>query len=140
MLTFKEIESHVFELAEKLNFKKLDLLPTYGTNRNDARPHIEIDFIFYDFVVLERGKEVLRKSTTEADELFYWISKLMITELAIEYSTNNRNEEEDFRKLLFDKEVQLMELLNEEWAIRLNEEINEVLKRAPYNHQTQKNA
>lgn len=140
MLTFKEIESHVLELAEKLNFTKLDLLPSYGINRNDARPHIEIDFISYDFVVQERGKEVLRKSTPEADELFYWISKLMISDIASDYSLNNRNEGEDFRKLLFEKEVQLMEILNEEWAIRLNEEINEILKRAPYSHQTQKNA
>jgi hypothetical protein len=106
-------------------------LPTYGASEDFARPHIEIDGL-YHFVVVERGHELERRTTTDLDELLFWIFDSVTFSLASGYEVRNRKPLEDSRRLLFGKQVALMAQLDERWAVRCHAGLLEVLAKHPF--------
>ena len=57
----------------------------------------------------------------------------MIFKVASEYEIKNRVAGRDFRRLLFDKEIELFKRINLKWAERRKEEIGRTLASSPYN-------
>lgn len=95
-------------------------------------PHIEIDEKGYNYVVSERGEEYDRKHTKDINKLLYWIFELIVFDMASEYELENRKPNEDFRRVLFSKEIELMESLDLQWAQWKRKEIDKVLNEHPY--------
>ncbi|MES2766578.1 MAG: Imm63 family immunity protein [Bacteroidota bacterium] len=130
-LTLKEIESKVSEVAKKINAPEI-YLPTYGFSEDGARPHIEVTNYGYYFVVVERGKEYERRLTFDFKELLYWIFKGVVSEMAGHWEVHHRNENEDSRRQMFAKEIQLISKIDVEFGKRLQLEIDEILRRNPF--------
>src|SRR4051812_13388363 len=56
-----------------LNGAPAGYLPTYGRSEDFARPHIEFDGTQFHFVVVERGQELERVSSTDPLEILYHV-------------------------------------------------------------------
>lgn len=103
---------------------------TKGNGLGD--PHVEIIGNQYDYVVTERGSEMERRSTEDADELMYWLVSDLIFRLASVYELQNRITGQDNRRILFQKEVELFSVVNPDWTTKRKLEINETLRTHPF--------
>lgn len=54
-------------------------------------------------------------------------------DIAMEYAMNNREKGKDFRRALFKKELEIYSLFGEQFEKRKKNELDEILKRNPYN-------
>jgi hypothetical protein len=134
MLTLSEIKAQVDELATKIGASGY-ILPTYGHSEDFARPHIEVDMHGYHYVIVERGKELKRITTTDLDDLLYHIFEAVTFSLACDYEVTHRVPDQDFRRLLFNYQVELLSALSTEWAARESADHERILKQAPFNDQ-----
>ena len=74
---------------------------------HDGSPHVEVlDGLYY--VVTERGEELQRRSTHEADELLYWLLQGVTFSLACDFELRHRVPGQDFRRILFTKQLELL--------------------------------
>jgi immunity protein 63 of polymorphic toxin system len=98
----------------------------------DASPHIEINEIGYNYVVVERREEKIRKVTKDIDVLLYWLIESDVTDMAMEYELENRIENQDSRRLWFEKKHELMGGINERYAEKWKKEMHDILRKHPY--------
>lgn len=131
MLTLSEIEITVNELAQKIGAPQ-NILPTYGYSEQTARPHVEVSPRAYYYVVAQNGQEVSRFATRDIDQLLYKIFVDMTFGLAIAYAEKNRIENQDIRRLAFQRQVELLTLLSPQWGERGSQEHAQILKQAPF--------
>jgi hypothetical protein len=131
LYSISTIRKKVREYGKKIGApKKLLTVPT--TTDGFGTPHIEIDDQGYHYVVWERGTEHKRKTTRDVHILLYWIFKDIVFEMASDYELNHRKPEEDFRRILFKKALELFEKLDEQWYLWEKEDIDKILKENPY--------
>ena len=131
LYSISTIRKKVREYGKKIGApKQLLIVPT--TTDGFGTPHIEIDDQEYHYVVSERGTEHKRKTTRNIHKLLYWIFKDIVFEMASDYELNHRNPEEDFRRILFKKDLELFEKLDEQWYLWEKVELDSILKENPY--------
>lgn len=123
------VREDVNRLATKIEAPD-HLLPTYGESEDFARPHVEeVDDGLMAWVVVERGKELERRSTYDRKELLYWIFEAVTFSMASDYEASHRNddEDEDPRRLLFSRQLELLHTLEPRWATRKAQELGSLL-------------
>ena len=111
--TLAEIEAAVTEVADRINPREY-YLPTYGRSEDLARPHIETAARNMSYVIVERGTELQRRTTTDLDTLLYWIFRDVTFSMAVDYEVAHRIEGQDFRILLFQHQLHLLQDLRPE--------------------------
>jgi hypothetical protein len=121
----------VYELGKKIN-APLGLLSLPNKPIGDGTPHIEIEDDRYHFVSSERGRELWRKSTIDLNELMYWVFSLITSSMAYKYERKNRIEGKDHRRIVFSKQIELLNILNPEWSSREEIELKKILLNNPY--------
>jgi hypothetical protein len=132
MRTLAEIEAEVGRLSERIAAPR-NAHPTFGYSADFARPHIEVGDGQYHYVAVERGTEVFRKSTSDLDELLYWIFDGVTFSMACAYELEHRIPGQDFRRLMFSKRVELLTSIDPDMGRRAQEQIAETLRNAPFN-------
>ena len=131
-LTYKKIRKQVDLIAELISAPK-NSLPTYGYSRDMAYPHIEIDkFGRLHYVVIERGQENERFTTTDLDELLYRIFDSITFSMACDYELKNRIENQDFRRIMFAKQEELLGMINPLWKHKYQTEQQRILEKHPF--------
>ena len=110
-----------------------DTFPTFGGSEQSGRPHVEIYDHSYHYVVCERGQEFERRITNDVYELLYWIFADITFELACSYELGHRQAGKDTRRLLFQKQEELLSILDIEWSKRKERDYVEILKHHPFN-------
>lgn len=115
--TLAEIEAAVTETAARIRPREY-YLPTYGRSEDFARPHVETSARDMSYVIVERGTELQRRTTTDLDKLLYWIFRDVTFSMAVDYEVAHRIEGQDFRILLFQHQLQLLHNLRPEWRHR----------------------
>jgi hypothetical protein len=135
--TLRDIEADVAALARRIGGSEPDL-PTYGISQDFGRPHIEVEQGFYCYVVMERGQELERRLTDDYDELLYWIFRDATHSLAFAYELRNRVEDQDCRRIAFPKQIELMEQIGSTLGERLERDITDILRCAPYDDEPTK--
>jgi hypothetical protein len=126
------IKKKVEELALKIN-APTNLLPSYGKQTEDAHPYIEVDnlgFMYYIFT--ERGHEFERQMTNKIDDLLYWIFDNVTFSMACDYELKNRIEDKDSRRIMFEKQEELLGILNENWRVKIKVRHQGILKSNPF--------
>jgi Immunity protein 63 len=113
--------------------RKLGATGSFHTNpQHDGSPHVERRDSEYHYVVTERGSEFERKTTSESDEVLYWLLSDVTFSAACSYELAHRIAGQDFRRLLFAKDVELLEQLSSGWAERKKMEIADILAEYPF--------
>jgi hypothetical protein len=131
MLILEEIRAEIEQLAAIIGASGY-VMPTYGRSEDFARPHIEVDDRGYHYVVIERGEELERLTTTSLDDLLYRVFEAVTFSLACAYESQHRIRGEDNRKQLFRVQLELLARLNAEWSARCSRRIAEILKAHPF--------
>ena len=131
MLTLSQIEAQVEQLATRVGASEY-ILPTYGRTEDGARPHIEVDSRGYHYVVVERGQELEHHTTNELDELLYLVFKGVTFSLAINYELKHRVKGQDFRRVLFQRQIELLSALSPDWGERELRQHHETLRQHPF--------
>ena len=108
------------------------LLSIRTTSDGFGTPYIEIDEKGYNYVVSERGTEFERRHSKDVTKVLYWILKDIVFILASEYEIENRRSDEDFRRILFAKKIELMEILDHNYAKWLRAELDKILEEHPF--------
>lgn len=107
-----------------------DVLRTAPTH--DGSAHVELHGGSFAYVVTERGAELARRSTDDADELVYWLARDLTFELAGRYELAHRAPREDSRRALFARQWSLLARLDPAWAERRRGELDDVLASHPF--------
>ena len=104
----------------------------YFSPQQNGSPHIEFDGAEYHYVITERGRELERRRTPNRDELLYWLVSDATFESACSFELRNRVKGQDFRRLLFSKEIELMSAIKPAWGVKKRSEVQKVLESHPY--------
>ena len=129
--SLEEIEAAVLRLARLIGASGT-ALPTFGHSDDGARPHVEVDARGYHFVVVERGQELERFTTGDLDALLCRVFESATFELACGYELAHRVEGRDFRRLLFQHQVELLARLSPGWAEREAADHARILQAHPF--------
>ena len=130
--SIEDIQKRVKELALKINVPEY-LLPTFEHLRGDGTPCIEVDskgFMYY--VISERGQEFERRKTGKINDLLYWIFSDVTSLMSFRYELENRIEDKDCRRLAFNKQLELLGLLDNDWKEKEKNEHQIILKSFPF--------
>jgi hypothetical protein len=139
LVELDEIEAEVQRLAARLDVGSR-ALPTFGKTEDGARPHIEVTGAGYHYVVVERGRELRRDTTTSLDELLYMVFAGVTFDLACRWEAGHRARGRDFRRVLFEKQVDLLATLSPEWARREADVHAEILRGHPFDDRADERA
>jgi hypothetical protein len=126
-----EIRSEIHRLAAQIGAPD-DLLPTYGYSLDGAHPHVEVDSPGYHYVVVERGQEITRVTTDELDRLLYHVFEGVTFALACQYELKHRVKHQDFRRLMFYHQIELLSTLSPKWAEIESQDHERILRQHPY--------
>ena len=122
------IKSQILKLANKINAPDV-YLPTFGSSKDFARPHIEKTGNTYHWVVVERGQELERKSSDDINEILFHVFQAVTFEMACKWEVQNRKEDEDSRIQLFQKQEELLKLIDEDYYLKTKKRHDKLLRR-----------
>lgn len=106
--------------------------PLFTRPPGDGSPHVEYSGGEYAYVHTERGAEFGRRTSSSADDILYWLTLDVVLTLAADFEVAHRIPGRSFRRLLFEKELELLRRINPGWAERRQAEIATILARHPY--------
>ncbi|WCL51042.1 Imm63 family immunity protein [Leptospira sp. GIMC2001] len=130
--SIQKIKKIVTKLSNRINASK-NLLPTFGYSKDFAHPHIEVDVNgFMHFVVVERGHEIRRKTTKDLDELLYWIFEDITYAMSTNFELENRGENKDGRRKIFERQEYLLAKLNYRWKEIIREKNQNEVEKFPF--------
>lgn len=130
LLSLAEVEAAVKHVAARLG--EPTGLPTFGDSVDGGHPHVEVDGRGYHYVVVERGQEQRRDTTASLDELLYWIFRDATFGIAVAYELAHRVAGQDFRRILFARQVELVTRLDPRWGERCAGEQQQILRKHPF--------
>lgn len=122
LLSVPAVQQRVRDLARQLGCEDFTV---HSTPMGDGSPYIETGAAYY-FVIEERGVELERRTTSNLDELLFWIMRRLTSSLAWDYELRNRIEGEDSRRQAFAKDLELLDRLSPAWARRQRVEYDKI--------------
>jgi hypothetical protein len=131
MFSLTEIAQKVEQLAVRINAPS-SKRPGYGTSENIGAPYIEVDDSNYYFLAFDRDVRTLNRKTQDVNELLYWVFAYITSSMSSSYASSHRDLNIDYRKVMFDYQLELLEELDPVWRERREKEIEEILKNNPY--------
>jgi Immunity protein 63 len=135
MKTLAEIQTTVTALAQRIGASTA-LLPAYGSAVDDGSPFVEVDASQYHYVVEERGQEISRQSSSDINDLLYWIFADVTHSMGFAYELAHRvpamQPKPDSRRAGFAEQLALLRRIAPTMAERRASEIEAILRNAPY--------
>jgi hypothetical protein len=129
--SLNDIKEKVNELALKINVP-INLLPSYGQQIWESHPYVKTDiFGCMSYIVSECGQKQIKK-TYEINELLYWIFDDVTFSMARNYELKNRIEDKDSRRMIFEKQENLLRQLDESWGEIKKNSHQQILKFYPF--------
>lgn len=130
--------SKLKEVAEKDGiYMDINIYFAKGTPNNGEGSFVFADNHGYHFVYTERGEEKKHQITYDLFEISYWVFEEMIFMMASKFELKNRIQNQDFRRVIFEKELELFSLIGDNFKKRYEISIDEILKIAPYDDNLQ---
>ena len=134
MKNISELQNELLKFGEEIagtpRPNGLFIMPESPTHTGS--PHAEIVNSEYHYVVTERGSEFERKVTKDEDELLYWFVSDSTFSIACSWELEHRKGNEDSRRQLFAKQIELLNKVNPVWAGRMRKYHEQVLKENPF--------
>ena len=118
--------------------KASELPYSFQTKRgDDGSSHVEFVDGCYHYVTTERGIELSRRSTGENSEILYWLIYDLTFWMSVKFELNNRIEDQDARRLIFDRWIYLINKAATSMAEKLRCDIDAILAENPYQDRSQ---
>jgi hypothetical protein len=100
--------------------------------QDNGSAHVEFDDNKFHYVVTERGLDLERRTTPDADEILYWMIHDLTFWMGVAYEFKNRVEGPDARRAIFATWLELMKKAGPVMADRLEFDIAEILAKNPF--------
>jgi hypothetical protein len=126
-----ELQQRVRFMASRIGASDREL-PIFGSSQYDDGPHVEVSPQGMHYVVFERGQELERITTRDTDELLWHVFKHVTSWLASSFELAHRLPGQDFRRVMFAKQVELLQALSPAWARRESAEHERILANHPF--------
>jgi len=130
MLAKETLIAKIREMASAINAPE-STLPAVGEWNDFANPYVMIDDGAYHYLVRERGETLQDRKTHDLNELLYWIFQDVTFNMAVQFETKHRVANQDFRRMLFDHQLQLLGTLHPSWRRTREQEIAAILEQSP---------
>lgn len=127
----EELQKEISQILERLYGTPLSY-HFQITRGDDGSEHLEIVGDEFHLVVTERGLELERRITNDRNELFYWMISSLSFWSGVEYEFKNRDERYDARRMIFAKQIEILEKVDPDWAQQKRKEIEEILAEHPF--------
>lgn len=147
MLCTEEIEEEAEKLYKMLNesvdeeyrINCHDYYQFRNSDPNDPGTYIYSDKDGYhkDFVGDRGGLEIAR-IIENLDDIYYSICEHLSFTIARKYEVKNRVKGQDTRRLMFSKQLEILQKVNLKYYQRCKEEIEKILKENPYDDELAK--
>ncbi len=135
MLSTEELKDYVYrEIQTRLGSISCgNLFFVEGTDNS-----VEGTYIFnknneYHIVFTEKGKIRSDIITDVEREVLWNVLEILSAKIILDFAMRNREKGKDFRRALFAKEKEIFSMFGKDFEKRKNEEIEDILKRNPYN-------
>ena len=111
-----------------------NLYPFFSNNKNvfSEGNYVYVDDNGYHFVETERDKINKQIDCIKEEDILYVIFLRITFALASEYELKHRKPNEDSRRQLFAKQLELLESIDVEFAKKRKKRIDEILRLYPY--------
>jgi hypothetical protein len=131
MTSMSAIKSCYYSIARQLRAPTVHV--HFATRpQHDGSPHVERAGDGFRYIVTERGQELERRTTGDPDELLYWLVSDLTWAMASDHELAHRAPNQDFRRLLFQKHLELLAEVNSGWSQRKQVEYERVLVAHPF--------
>lgn len=130
MKQLAEIKAEVERLASLIEVDAT-YLPTFGLSEQSGRPHIDVDAHGYHYIHAERGSEFARMTTQDLDELLYTALSGATFWMGVRYELRHRVVGQDCRRVMFQRQIELLTAVSPAWAQRRSAEIAGILSEHP---------
>ena len=139
-LNTQELEKHIYELHEKLRsatevigiFKPLDIYFAEIPPQNFEGVFCYADEKGYHYGGTERGEIQLNNLTCSLFEVSYWVMSGVTSAMASDFEAKHRVQGQDIRRIWFEKQIELLGIIGDNYRKRGEIDIDEILKIAPY--------
>ena len=139
-LTTEELREHVHSVYARIEpvakrdgvYRPLDVWFGRGTPNGRDGQYCYANEEGYHYGVIERGQQIRSISTQNLIEITFLALSSDVFWMAGIYECKNRIEGQDFRRLLFQKEMQYWNALGPEYAVLAEQKIRETLAKAPF--------
>lgn len=132
LLSIEEIQKEVDKLVSKIGYPPHSVT-VFSVPTNDGTPYVSFENQMYNYISSERGYEFSRKTTKSVNELLYWITLGFVSNISFQYELEHRIPGRDGRRIAFPMIIALMAIMNKEWEVKAQKEIDQTLSNAPYN-------
>ena len=107
-------------------------IQTRPTNNGDA--HVEVVDGMFNYVVTERGTELVRRITSDSEDLLYWLIDDVTFSISCKFNAPLFHYliRKDPRRQRIKKNLDLLDVVSPEWAARKRIYYADVLRRYPY--------
>ena len=121
-------------IAEKDEiYIELDILFSEKLPKNFEGIYVYSDDGGYHYASIERGIMNMHRITDDLFEISYWIYSHKTFWMSVNFERKNRIDNQDTRRLIFKKRLELLSLVGENYRKRGEIDIDETLKNNPYN-------
>lgn len=131
MFNLVEIKQKVEQLAAQINAPS-NKRPGYGVSETVGAPYIEVDEFNYYFLAFDRDVKTLNRKTQDVNELLYWVFAYITSSMSSTYASSHRDHNNNFRKIMFSHQLELLDKIDPLWRARREKEIDEILRNNPY--------
>jgi hypothetical protein len=131
VLNVAQIKQRIEQLADLIH-APANTLPTYGYSKHDGTPHIEVNELAYYYVNLDRDTKTFDRKTSDLNILLYWVLIDVTSVMASYYAKAHRDPKINSRRIRFEHQLTLLEVINHDWKERREKEIAEILKVSAY--------
>ncbi len=127
-------KKEIHDALPEVDFSRISF--AQGGNGSPDGIYIFADKVGYHFLTVEKGmvREHIQYQTEE--EIFGEILETLLFDEALNYAVKHRQEYQDFRRVLFAREIELHSKFGEKWAMRKQDKINKILQDYPYQDKT----
>ena len=126
MTSRQEIEDRINAICNRIGLEVSRTLPRVSDGM--ATPHVEGEAVPFDYVVAERGQELLRESNLDADDLAYLVIRDRILSYVLRLEAETRAGRGYSRKSWMDALVTMMTRADLAWGRRAAREYEDILR------------
>lgn len=132
-LDSSDLEMHILREIEPIKeMVKSEQIHFYkNSSGSDEGIYIFSDLQGYHFVYSERGEETKHKVTDSLFEITFWVINHLVSSVALEMLKENVNKVKDQRQYIFEKKLELLEIVGANYKKAGEIQISEILKDNP---------
>ena len=135
MLSFEELKELVFTLGRKIGLE--DDSKLYPMFSKRAIPFGEGGTVYiagnkYHYVVQDHGRTGEQYESTDVNDILYPVFKDIVWPMSVASEKKYFSDNVDFRRLLWKKQLELLKVVNPDFAAKYLKEIKVVLKDHPF--------